>query len=315
MASTFVGSPLKIELIGTGDQAGNWGSTTNQNFKVFQEAITGSTDVDFVSNGDVTLNLTDTNISQPARNLRLRCYTSNENITAARNLILGSGCQINKLYLVINDGLAYDITIKNTTGTGVTIAPNKSTFVFNDGVNVTEASTATPTIDLTTDVSGILPSANGGTNSAYFAFTGPTSTVRTYTFPDANTTVAGLTTTQTLTNKRVTPRINGTTTDTTLQPNSDTTDQYNVTALGSAALIATPAFTPIPGEENPTNGQKLIIRIKDNGISRSLTWSPLYRQIGNVLPAATTAGKTIYVGCVYNTEAGYWDVVAVAEEA
>lgn len=307
MASTY--SDLKIELIGTGDQAGTWGATTNTNLgTAIEEAITGSADVDFVSNSDVTLNLTNTNISQPARNLRLRCYTSGSNITAARNLILGSGCQINKLYLVINDGLAYDITIKNTTGTGVTVAPNKSTFVFNDGTNVTEASTATPTIDLTTDVTGILPSANGGTNSAFFAVSGPTSVVRTYTFPDANTSVAGLTTTQTLTNKRVTPRVNGTTTDTTITPNGDTTDQYNVTALGSAAVFATPTGTP-------TNGQKLIIRIKDNGISRALTWSSVYRQIGNVLPAATTAGKTIYVGCVYNTEAGYWDVVAVAEEA
>ena len=302
MASTY--SDLKVELIGTGDQAGTWGATTNTNLgTAIEEAITGSADVTFAS-ADVTLNLTNTNISQPARHLRL-------NLTGisggARNLILGSGCQIDKLY-IINNGLADAVTIKNTTGTGVTIAPAKSAFVFNDGVNVTEASTATPTIDLTTDVSGILPSANGGTNSAYFAFTGPTSTVRTYTFPDANTSVAGLATTQTLTNKRVTPRIDGTTTNTTITPNGDTTDQYNVTSLGSAALIATPSGAP-------TNGQKLMIRIKDNGISRSLTWSSAYRQIGNVLPAATTAGKTIYVGCVYNTEAGYWDVVAVAEEA
>ena len=45
-----------------------------------------------------------------------------------------------------------------------------------------------PTIPLTSQVSGILPSANGGTNSQYFALTGP-STVRTFTFPDASTTV------------------------------------------------------------------------------------------------------------------------------
>lgn len=38
---------------------------------------------------------------------------------------------------------------------------------------------------LTTHVSGILPVANGGTNSAYFGVTGPT-TERTYTFPDAD---------------------------------------------------------------------------------------------------------------------------------
>ena len=68
MASTY--SDLKIELIGTGEQTGTWGSTTNTNFSVaFQEAITGSADVTF-SSADVTVTLTDTNAAQTARNLR-----------------------------------------------------------------------------------------------------------------------------------------------------------------------------------------------------------------------------------------------------
>lgn len=41
---------------------------------------------------------------------------------------------------------------------------------------------------LTTDVSGILPSANGGTGSAFFNIAGPASS-RTYTFPDADATI------------------------------------------------------------------------------------------------------------------------------
>lgn len=302
MASSY--SDLKFELIGTGDQAGTWGATTNTNLgTAIEEAITGSADVAF-SSADVTLTLTDTNGTQTARHLRLNLTGTSG---GARNLILGSGCQIDKLY-IINNGLADTVTVKNTTGTGIAVPAGKSKFVFNDGVNVVEADDSTAAIDLTSDVTGILPSANGGTNSQYFAVSGPTSTIRTYTFPDANTTVAGIATTQTLTNKRVTPRINGTTTNTTITPNGDTTDQYNVTALGSAAIIAAPSGTP-------TNGQKLIIRIKDNGISRLLTWSASYRQVGTVLPAATTANKLIYVGCVYNTESSLWDVVAVAEEA
>jgi len=44
-------------------------------------------------------------------------------------------------------------------------------------------------IDLTNGVTGILPSANGGTGVAYFAVSGPTAT-RTYTFPDSNATIA-----------------------------------------------------------------------------------------------------------------------------
>ena len=69
MASTY--SDLKIELIGSGEQAGTWGATTNTNLgTAIGEAITGSADVAF-SSSDVTITLTDTNASQAARNLRL----------------------------------------------------------------------------------------------------------------------------------------------------------------------------------------------------------------------------------------------------
>ena len=69
MASTY--SNLKIELIGTGDQSGTWGVTTNTNLgTAIEEAITGSADVAF-SSADVTLTLTNVNTAQTARNLRL----------------------------------------------------------------------------------------------------------------------------------------------------------------------------------------------------------------------------------------------------
>jgi hypothetical protein len=56
MASTY--SDLKIELIGTGEQVGTWGSTTNVNLgTAIEEAIVGSADVVF-SSADVTLTLT-----------------------------------------------------------------------------------------------------------------------------------------------------------------------------------------------------------------------------------------------------------------
>ena len=131
MASTY--SALKLELIGTGDQSGTWGATTNNNLgdTALGEAITGTQDVNF-SSADVTLTLTDTNASQPARHFRLRLTGTSG---GARNLILGSGCQIEKVYL-INNQLANDVTVKNTTGTGVVVPAGKSTFVYNDGTNV-----------------------------------------------------------------------------------------------------------------------------------------------------------------------------------
>jgi len=141
MASTY--SALKIELIGTGDQTGTWGATTNVNLgdSALGEAITGSADVAF-SSADVTITLTDTNTTQSARNLRLNLTGTSG---GARNLILGSGCQIEKLYLV-NNGLADAVTVKNTTGTGIAVPAGTSMFVYNNGTNVVVATTAVTTL-------------------------------------------------------------------------------------------------------------------------------------------------------------------------
>jgi hypothetical protein len=153
MASTY--SDLKIELIGTGDQTGTWGNTTNNNFSIaLSEAITGSADVAF-SSADVTLTLTDTNAAQTARNLRLNLTGTSG---GARQLILGSGCQIEKLYL-INNGLADAVTVKNTSGTGIAVPAGKSMFVFNNGTNVVDATTYLSSLTLGT----ALPAGSGGT--------------------------------------------------------------------------------------------------------------------------------------------------------
>jgi hypothetical protein len=130
MASTY--SQLKIELIGTGEQSGTWGATTNTNLgTALEEAITGTVDVPF-SSADVTLTLTNTNASQTARNLRLNLTGT---VAAAQNLIVPA---IEKFY-IINNTLTYDITVKNSTGTGTAIKAGTSGFVFNNGTNVVAA--------------------------------------------------------------------------------------------------------------------------------------------------------------------------------
>jgi hypothetical protein len=147
MASTY--SPLKIELIGTGDQSGTWGVTTNTNLgTAIEEAITGTADVTF-SSADVTLTLTNTNTTQTARNLRLNLVGS---VAAAQNLIVPA---IEKQYIV-NNTLGFDITVKNSTGTGVAVPAGKSMIVFNTGSNVVETVTALAT-------GTVIPVANGGT--------------------------------------------------------------------------------------------------------------------------------------------------------
>ena len=184
MASTW--SALKIELLETGQNSGQWGNLTNVNLgdAVLGEAITGSATVNFAADADVTITLTDSATTQAARNLRLNITESSTGIGSVRNLILGSGCQIEKFYLINNTGTGAK-TVKNTSGTGISVPAGKATLVFNDGTNVVDAasyftsltlgsalpitsggtgSTSTTFVNLASNVTGTLPVANGGTN-------------------------------------------------------------------------------------------------------------------------------------------------------
>jgi hypothetical protein len=163
MASTY--SDLKFELIGTGEQSGTWGTTTNTNLgTAIQEAITGSADVTFAS-GTVTLTLTDTNASQTARNLRLNLTGTSG---GAQNLIVPT---IEKFYLV-NNGCADAITVKNSTGTGVAVPAGKAMLVFNNGTNVVEGITYITALETSTATIGTLTLTNdlaiaqGGTGAS-----------------------------------------------------------------------------------------------------------------------------------------------------
>lgn len=155
MASTY--SNLKIQLMTTGENSTTWGNVTNTNLGVsLEEAIAGSVDVTFAS-ADVTLTLTDTNTAQSARNLRLSLTGTTG---GARNLILGSGCQIEKTY-IINNACADAITVKNTTGAGIAVPAGKTMWVFNTGTAVVDVTTYLTALTLGTP----LPISSGGTGS------------------------------------------------------------------------------------------------------------------------------------------------------
>ena len=81
-----------------------------------------------------------------------------------------------------------------------------------------------------------------------------------------------------------------------------------VSALANSLTMAAPTGTP-------AEAQSLMVRIKDNGTSRSITWNAIYRAIGVTLPTATVANKELYVAMRYNSLATKWDVTAVGREA
>jgi hypothetical protein len=246
MASTY--SSLKIELIPTGAQAGTWGATTNVNLgTALTEAITGSADVAYSSAADVTVTLTDTNAAQTARNLRLNITESGAGIGYVGNLILGSGCQIEKLYLVNNTTTAAK-TVKNTTGTGVVVPAGKTMFVYNNGTNVVDAITHLASLTL----ASALPVASGGTNvtsASITAFnnitgytasgaTGTTSTNLVFsTSPTLVTPALGVATATSLTATTVNAALNGTLGATTPAAVTATTGTFagNITA-GSGTI-------------------------------------------------------------------------------
>lgn len=84
-------------------------------------------------------------------------------------------------------------------------------------------------------------------------------------------------------------------------------DQVNITALAVACQLLNPTGTAVE--------KGIVVRIKDNGTARALTYDTQYRAIGVTLPSTTVLGKTLYLGMIYNSTDTKWDVVAVAQEA
>ncbi len=99
---------------------------------------------------------------------------------------------------------------------------------------------------------------------------------------------------------------NGTTASSaTPTPDADSHDVYTITALAVNATFGAPTGTP-------TNGQKLIIRIEDNGTARTLAWNAAYRAGTDVaLPLTTVLGKVMYLGFMWNSTDSKWDLLAV----
>lgn len=253
-------------------------------------------------------------------------------------LLIGnsSGNTLTKATLTAGSGVSItngngSITIA-ATGSGGTVT-TLSVVSANGFAGTVANATTTPAITLSTSITGLLQ-GNGTAISAVtvgtgLTFSGGTLSVTTpFSYPGAGIAVStgsawgtsltapsgaivGTTDTQTLTNKRVTPRIGTTTSASTITPTADLSDQYNVTALATTAAFAIPSGTP-------TDGQKLTIRIKDSGSGQTMSWTTTtggYRVIGTTLPTSIAAGKTIYVGCIYNSADSFWDVVSVATQA
>jgi hypothetical protein len=320
MATTY-STNLLIALQGTGDNPGTWGTITNGNLgTVIEEAIVSKT-TSAMGDANVTLTMSNGPASSPARCFYIDLTGTN---SAIRTLTVPN---IQKTYIVKNSTVGgFAVTVASAGGgTTVTVNNGKSVLVYVNGSSSGISQQFSDLVSGTTinnSTIADLTSVQTFTNKTLTAPTITTPTITgaimssitntgTVTFPTATTTLVGTATTDTLTNKRITDRVTSTASTGTPTPDVSTTDQFVLTALAVPATFGVPTGSP-------TDGQKLIIRILDNGTARALTWTTTsggYRVIGTTLPTTTVVSKTTYVGCIYNTAASFWDVVAVVTQA
>ena len=158
MSSTY-SSSLRIELIGSGDQAGAWGTTTNGNLEyILDTAIAGYQAVTVTSTNQA---LTYVNGASSTASLNESIYAMLKfNSAAAASAIYAPPAS--KQYIIWNNS-GYTITIYNSTvignttaaGTGVAIADGDKVMVWSDATNFYDVKGS--------GITGTVAIANGGT--------------------------------------------------------------------------------------------------------------------------------------------------------
>lgn len=157
MASTY--SPkLRFELIGAGEQAGLWGSTTNKNVgQLIEQAIAGVTTIELDGQTlPYTLTALDGAPDQ-SRSAVILCTYAAAPAAAPFNLIIPTQT---KLYVIRND-CGQTITVKTSAQTGgVQLLNGEATLVFCDGTDAI--------VGLESAAAGTLPVSGGGTGVTTF---------------------------------------------------------------------------------------------------------------------------------------------------
>ena len=150
--------------MGAGDQAGNWGSTTNTNLGTLIEQAISGYGSQAINGVDITLPMTQ-GASATARNMFLVLTGS-----GGANLIVPTNT---KLYFIYNTA-STAITVKTSAGTGISVPVNAKIVLLCDGTNVVVATNymVSPTL-LNAALTGTptAPTASVGTNTTQIATT------------------------------------------------------------------------------------------------------------------------------------------------
>jgi hypothetical protein len=103
------------------------------------------------------------------------------------------------------------------------------------------------------------------------------------------------------------PNVQSVTSAATVTPTT-LNDEVVITDQAVSLTLANPTGTAV-------QGQSLIIRIKDNGTARAITYDTEYRAIGVTLPTTTIISKTLYLGFIYNATDTKWDCIGISQQA
>ena len=132
MASS-TSSDLKLELITTGEKSGTWGTITNTNLQILEQAASGYISVD-VASSDVALALSNHAVSN-GKNLYFK-FTG----TLAANRTVTMPDSAERVFIVedatTRSTSNYTLTIKTVSGTGVALPVGSKCLVYSDGTNI-----------------------------------------------------------------------------------------------------------------------------------------------------------------------------------
>jgi hypothetical protein len=285
MSSTY-STNLALELIGTGDQAGNWGSTTNTNLgTLLEQAISGYV-TQAVATGTDTVITIPNGSTGVARNMFIELTGTGG---ASTNLIVPVN---KKLYFIYNNTTGA-VTVKVTGLTGVSVPAAAKMVLVSNGTDIVVATNYMAALTLGTP----LAVAQGGTGSTT-ASTGtggvvlavsPTLTgtplaptaapgtnttqIATTAFVTASTGTLGTMSTQNANNVAITGgTITGLSSPLPLASGGTggtTSTGSGAIVLASSATLSSPTINSPTFGGTPTMGASFITRMSSGGVSAS----------------------------------------------
>lgn len=219
-----------------------------------------------------------------------------QTVTLSGSLTVGAAASVNQN--VTTTGNPQFSTIELGAATDTTISRVSAGVIAVEGNNVV-TNTSSPTL-ATITTTGNIELGNASDTTLSRAGAGDLAVEGVSVLTTSNT--------KTVTNKRNQPRVVSAasyTTDTGTSLDVSTCDTFIVTAQAGALKLNNPSGTPVQGE-------KLVVRIKDNGTARALTYDTQFRASSDLaLPTTTVISKTLYMGFMYNSTDTKWDLIAV----